>query len=94
MLESVDTSPSFCLLVSPTYAEQADQVKVTQHIGFFTCFHGISLKHSRFRKSPFYFSGSHIIVLKPLVSLIGHLLAGSASICVDKHTDQQRDLVL
>ena len=51
-------------------------------IGFFACFHGISLERIIFQVR---------VVLKPLVSLIGHLVAYSARISVDTHTDRQTD---
>ena len=53
------------------------------HICFFACYHGMSLKCSRFRKITFL--QAHV-VLKPLVSLIGRLVACSARISVDTQT--------
>ena len=60
------------------------------HIGFFTCFHAISLKRQSFQEK------THIIfyalvALKRLVSLISCLVACSTRIVVDKPTDRQTD---
>ena len=54
------------------------------HIGFFARFHGISQENGRF--------GFHArVVLKPLVLVIGRLVACSARISVDTHTHRQTD---
>ena len=58
------------------------------HIGFFACFHGISRTQSFQENRPFIFQAC--VVLKPLVSLMGRLVACSARISVDTHTDRQQ----
>ena len=59
------------------------------HIGFFTCFHGISLERSCFSFFIFVFQAR--VVLKQLVSLIGRLVACSPRISVDTHTHRHTD---
>ena len=56
------------------------------HIGFFACFHAISLERSRFSKIATFFLP--LVALKLLVSLISGLVACSARIVGDK-TDRQ-----
>ena len=59
-----------CDFLQGIYTERADQVaNAIMHIGFFACFHGISLERSRFRKNTLFFQAR--VVLKLLVSLIG-----------------------
>ena len=61
------------------------------HIGFYACFHAISLECSRFSKIgtlnflPLY------VALKLLVSLISRLVACSARIVVYRQTEKQTD---
>ena len=58
------------------------------HIGFFACFHAISLERSRFSKiATFHFHA--LVALKLLVSLISRLVACSARIVVDRQTERQ-----
>ena len=57
------------------------------HIGFFACFQGISLERSRF----LFIIQAHV-VLKPLVSLIGRLVACSAR--TDRQTDKPTTVTL
>ena len=86
----LDTYP-LSNLIRPRCAERAKRgrgkpVHIT-HIGFFACFHAISLERSRFSE------------LKLLVSLMGRLVACSARIVVyrqthgetDRQTDTQND---
>ena len=61
------------------------------HIGFFACFHTISLERSHFSKITMFFFKPLYIALKLLVSLISHLVACSVRIFVDKQTDRQTD---
>ena len=73
------------------YTEQVNQVEVRQHdcayCFFFCLFHAIFPERSRFRKNDhFYFQA--VVVLKLLVSLMGHLVACSARIAGDKRTDK------
>ena len=53
------------------------------HIGFFACFHAISLERSR------HINFHALVALKLLVSLISHLVACSARIVVDRQTNKQ-----
>ena len=55
------------------------------HIGFLACFHAISLERSRNRHISFL----ALVALKLLVSLISRLVACSARIAIDRHTDTQ-----
>ena len=57
------------------------------HIGFLACFQGISLERSRF----LFIIQAHV-VLKPLVSLIGRLVACSAR--TDRQTDKPTTVTL
>ena len=59
---------------------RADQIAISPvRLWFFACFHGISQPFQE--NLPFIFQAS--VVLKPLVSLIGRLIACSARISVD-----------
>ena len=71
----------------------AEQTRVGQgkpllnyHIGFLACFHAISPECNQ--KSPFIFHTP--IVLKPLVSLLGRLVACSARRAIDRYTYTHR----
>ena len=60
------------------------------HIGFFACFHAISLERSRFSKiATLIFLP--LVALKLLVSLISRLVACSARVVVDRQTDRHTD---
>ena len=69
-------------LILPQCAERAKPGRskpvLIMHIGFFACFHAISLEHSRFSL----FFHAHV-TLKLLVLLISHLIACSPRIDVD-----------
>ena len=60
------------------------------HIGFFACFHAISLERSSFSKITTLLFHA-LVALKMLVSLISRLVACSPRIVVDKQTDRQTD---
>ena len=64
------------VVTSCASARQADRSGAIMHIGFFACFHGISLERSRFSL----FSFQARVVLNPLVSLMGRLEPCSARI--------------
>ena len=55
------------------------------HIGFFACFHAISLKRRLFQQNP-HISFHALVSLKLFVSLISRLVACRARIIVDKQT--------
>ena len=59
------------------------------HIGFFACFHAISLERGRFSKITTLFFMPSYIALKMLVSLISRLVACSPRTVVDRQTDKQ-----
>ena len=59
------------------------------HIGFLAGFHGISRTQSFLENRLENFQVR--VVLKPLVSLISHLIACSARISADTQTDRQTD---
>ena len=85
----LDTYP-LSNLIRPRCAERAKRGRgkpvLIMHIGFFACFHAISLERSQ---------NHHIIFLAlvalKLVSLICRLVACSPRIVVDKQTDRQTD---
>ena len=86
----LDTYP-LSNLIRPRCAERAKRGRgkpvLIMHIGFFACFHTISLERSQ---------NCHILLparvaLKLLVSLISRLVACSARIVADKQTDTQND---
>ena len=81
-------------LIRPRCAERAKPGRgkpvLIMHIGFFTCFHAISLKSSRFSKIGTLFFLS-LVALKLLVSLISRLVDCSARIVVERQTDTQTD---
>ena len=58
------------------------------YIGYFACFHAISLECSHFSKIATLFHA--VVALKLLVSLISRLVTCSARIVVE-HTDRQTD---
>ena len=58
------------------------------YIGFFACFHAISLERSRFNKMATWPMFQGLVALKLLVSLISRLVAYSARIIVDTQTDR------
>ena len=64
------------------------QVLFIMHIGFFACFHAISLERSRFSKIATLFFYV-LVALKLLVSFISRLVACGARIVVDRQTDTQ-----
>ena len=89
----LDTYP-LSNLIRPRCAKQAKRGRgkpvLIMHIGFFACFHAISLERSRFSKiATFFFMP--LLVLKMLVSLISRLVACSPRIVVDRQTDRQTD---
>ena len=79
-------------LIRPRCAEWAKPGRgkpvLIMHIGFFVCFHAISLERSRFSKIATLFSLA-LVALKLLVSLISRLVACSARIVGDRQTDRQ-----
>ena len=85
----VDTHPLLLLLVPPRYTERTDLVAVSQWDNAYWLFRLFSL-HISWTQS---FQGKHhfqaLVVLKPLVSPIGHLVACSAWIAGDKQTHTQ-----
>ena len=81
-------------LIRPRCAERAKPGRgkpvLIMHIGFFACFHTISLKCSRFQQNR-HIVFLALVALKLLVhvSLISSLVACSEKIVVDRHTDRQ-----
>ena len=79
-------------LIRPRCAERAKPGRgkpvLIMHIGFFACFHTISLERSCFSKIASLFLA--LVALKQLVSLIRCLVACSARIVVDRQTDTHR----
>ena len=92
----LDTYP-LSNLIRPQCAEQAkpDSGKpvLIMHIGFFVCFHAISLKCSRFSKIATLFCHA-LVALKLFVLFISRLVVCSARIVVNKQTDGHTDQVL
>ena len=91
----LDTYP-LINLICPRCAELSKPGRgnpvLIMHIGFFACFHAIridmvSLERSRFSKIATIFLA--LVALKLLVSLISRLVACSARIVVDRHTNTQ-----
>ena len=90
----LDTYP-LSNVIRPRCAERAKPGRgkpvhvLIMHIGFFACFHAISLECNRFGKTATLFFMPLYIALKLLVSLIRRLVACSARIVVDRQTDTQ-----
>ena len=86
----LDTYP-LSKLIRPRFAERAKPGRgkpvLIMHIGFFACFHAISLQKCRFSKVARHIRFHALVALKLLVSLI----ACSARIVVNKQTDRQTD---
>ena len=82
-------------VIRPQCAERAKRGRgkpvLIMHIGFFACFHAISLERSRFSKITTLVFMPLYIALKLLVSLISRLVACSPRIVIDKQTDRQTD---
>ena len=78
-------------LIRSRCAEQAKPGRgmpvLIMHIGFFACFHAISLAQSFQLNVHIVFLA--LVALKLLVSLISRLVTCSARIVVDRQTDQQ-----
>ena len=72
-------------LIPPRYAERV----LIMHIGFFACFHAISLERTESFQQNRHISFLALVALKLLVSLISRLVACSARIVGDRQTDRQ-----
>ena len=86
----LDTYP-LSNLIRPRCAERAKPGRgkpvLIIYIGFFVCFHAISLERSRFRKIPTSVFNA-LVALKLFISLISRLVACSARIVVERQTDR------
>ena len=87
----LDTYP-LSNLIRPCCAERGKPSRgkpmLIMRLGFFACFHAISLERSCFSKIPTLVFHA-LVALKLLVSLLSHLVACSARIIVDRQTDRQ-----
>ena len=87
----LDTYP-LSNFIRPRFTEWAKRGRgkpvLIMHIGFFACFHAISLERSRFSEiATLYFLS--LVALKLLVSLMSRLVACSARKVADKQTNRQ-----
>ena len=89
----LDTYP-LSNFIHPRCAEWAKPSRgkpvLIMHIGFFACFHAISLERSRFSEID-HINFLALVALKLLVSFISRLVACSARIVADKQTNKQTD---
>ena len=85
----LDTHP-LSNFIRPQCAERAKPSRgkpvLLMHIGFFACFHAISLERSQRNRHIVFLA---LVALKLLVSLITRLVACSSRIVADKRTDRQ-----
>ena len=92
----LDTCP-LSNLIRPRCAEQAKvgrgKPMLIMHIGFFACFHAISVIRQSFRQNRHTIFHAPV-ALKLLVSLISCLVACSARIVVDRQTDRHTERLL